>query len=824
MIKQIEDRYRLALVYRWFKANKWKPFPFQLETWEAFLQGRSGLLNAPTGSGKTYALWVPAILELLENQQFDLNKTPKGLHIIWITPLRALAKDIQKALSRFCDHLGLSWQIEIRTGDTPSGQRTRQFQKPPTCLITTPESLHILFSQKKSPLLFKNVRCIVVDEWHELLGTKRGIQTELAISRIKSLSNSTMKVWGISATIGNIEEAAIVLTGNGAKEKPVIVRAQIEKKTRIETIIPEKIERFPWAGHLGLKLLPQILPIIDRSKTTLLFTNTRSQTEFWYRGILNSKPEYAGVMAMHHGSIDHNIRTWVEDALSAGKLKLVVCTSSLDLGVDFSPVETIIQVGGPKGVSRFMQRAGRSGHQPGGLSHIYFVPTHSLELVEGAALKMAEKNQIHENRAPIENSLDVLLQYLVTLSVGTGFDEQDAWKEIKSTFAYRNLTETEWAWALEFITSGGKSLANYSEYSRVQHYNGKYEVLSRKTSLRHRLSIGTIVGDTVLNVRFKSGGFLGTIEESFISSLNLGDIFWFGGRPLEFISQKDMTVYVKKSNRKNGRIPVWGGGRLPLSSKLADLIRQKLENAKRGIFDDLEMKKLRSTLSLQQKWSEIPGNSTLLIEQTNSKNGFHIFVYPFEGRFVHEILSALIAFRIAKLKPITFSIAMNDYGFELLSDQKIPIEEALELDLFSLENLIEDMEECINNAGLAKMKFRDIATISGLIFKGYPGKLISNKHLQSSSSLLYEVFSQYDPSNLLLKQAKEEVITLQLDYLRLVEAMKRINRQEIILKHTEQFTPFAFPIMADGLRQKMTTEKISDQIIRLQKQLEALAE
>lgn len=820
MKNSTKEKYRIKEVYRWFNENNWKPFPFQIQTWNAFLQGKSGLLNAPTGSGKTYALWIPVVMELLELQKFNNNNYPIGLQVIWVTPLRALAKDIQKALSCFCEHLELPWKIEIRTGDTTSSQRARQLQKAPTCLITTPESLHILFSQKKSNQFFKNAKAIIVDEWHELMGTKRGVQTELALAHIKNLSKHPLKIWAISATIGNLEEASKVLLGPMHSEEPIIIKAEIDKKTEIESIIPDKIERFPWAGHLGLKLLPQLIPIIEKSQTTLLFTNTRSQTEIWYRGILNKKPEYAGVMAMHHGSIDNHIRVWVEEALSAGKLKLVVCTSSLDLGVDFSPVETIIQVGGPKGVSRFMQRAGRSGHQPGGLSRIYFVPTHSLELVEGAALRLAEKNNIHESRAPIEGSLDVLVQYLVTLSVGTGFEERETWKEIKSTHAYQHLTEREWSWAIDFITSGGKSLSNYSEYTKVSFHDGKFKVYNRSTSTKHRLSIGTIVGDPVLNIRMNSGGYLGTIEESFISSLNIGDVFWFSGRSLEYVKLKDMTVYVNKSKKKNGRIPAWGGGRLPLSSKLADLIRLKLEQAKNGIYEEIEMIKLKSTLELQQKWSEIPGNTTLLIEKTKSKNGYHIFIYPFEGRFVHEILSALVAFRIAKLKPITFSIAMNDYGFELLSDQDIPIEEALELDLFSMENLMQDMEECINNAGLAKMKFRDIATIAGLIFKGYPGKFISNKHLQSSSSLLFEVFKEYDPNNLLLTQAKEEVITLQLDYQRLVGAIKRINSQEIILKQTERFTPFAFPIMADGLRQKMTTEKISDQIIRIQKQLE----
>jgi ATP-dependent Lhr-like helicase len=817
----IERRYDYELVYQWFRAKQWTPFDYQKNTWGAFLNGRSGLLNAPTGSGKTYALWIPAVLELIHD--LKINKKSSGLKVIWITPLRALAKDIQLALQLFVDENALDWTVEIRTGDTSIAQRNRQIKSSPTCLITTPESLHILFSQAPSTVFFGSVTSIIVDEWHELLSTKRGVQTELALSRIKNLSQNQVKIWGISATIGNLEEALNVLLGENKHANPIIIKAQIQKKTEIETIFPDKIERFPWYGHLGIKLLPKLLPIIDGSRTTLLFTNTRSQTEIWYREILNKKPEYAGVMAMHHGSIDNQIRMWVEEALNEGKLKLVVCTSSLDLGVDFSPVETIIQIGGPKGISRFLQRAGRSGHSPGQVSRIYFVPTHSLELVEGAALKTAEQKNIHESRFPIEKPLDVLVQYLVTLSVGTGFEPHTLFREIKKTSAYKDLTEKEWSWALEFITSGGKSLSNYTEYSKVEVNGNIFSVNSRRTKTRHRLSIGTIVGDPVFNVRFKGGGHLGTIEESFISSLNIGDTFWFGGRPLEFIQLKDMTVFVKKSTRKGGRIPVWGGGRLPLSSKLADLIKEKLDEASHDEYCGPEMEKVKPLLELQKAWSELPGKSKLLIEKINTDNGFHIFIYPFEGRFVHEILSALIAFRISKIKPFSFSIAMNDYGFELLSDQEIPIEEALELDLFSPDHLLDDIEACINSSGLAKMKFRDIATIAGLIFKGYPGKIIPNKHLQSSSGLLFEVFNQYDPDNLLIKQAKEEVITLQLDYKRLIDALNRINGQEIILRYPEKITPFAFPIMADRLRQKLTTEKISDRILRLQRSLEQAA-
>ena len=814
-------KFEFDVINQWFTKKKWKPFDYQKDTWDAFLNGKSGLLNAPTGTGKTYALWVPVVLELLYDIK-NKNQTA-ALRVIWITPLRALAKDLHKALRLFLDETGLDWTVDMRTGDTSITERSRQLRSSPTCLITTPESLHILFSQSQSTTFFNTVSCIIVDEWHELLSTKRGVQTELAISRIRGLSKNKLKIWGISATIDNLNEALKTLTGSEDLSGATIIKAKIKKKTEIETIVPDKIERFPWHGHLGLTLLPKILPIIDRSKTTLLFTNTRSQTELWYRAILNQKPEYAGTMAMHHGSIDGQLRIWVEEALNEGKLKLVVCTSSLDLGVDFRPVETIIQIGGPKGISRFLQRAGRSGHAPGETSKIYFVPTHSLELVEGAALKMAEKKGINESRTPIEKPLDVLVQYLVTLSVGPGFEPISTFKELIKTHAYKNLTETEWKWALEFITTGGQSLSNYSEFSKVEIKDNVFSAQSRRVKTRHRLSIGTIVGDPVLNVRFKSGGYLGTIEESFINSLNIGDVFWFGGRPLEFIQLQDMTVYVKKSNRKGGKIPVWGGGRLPLSSRLSDLIKEKLDEAANDEYYETEMQKVRPLLELQKKWSELPGKMKLLIEKIKTDNGFHIFMYPFEGRFVHEIMSALIAYRISRIRPFTFSIAMNDYGFELLSDQEIPIEDALELDLFSLDHLMEDIESCINHSGLAKMKFRDIATISGLIFKGYPGKVVSNKHLQSSSSLLYEVFNQYDPANLLIQQAKEEVITLELDYKRLIDTLVRINGQEIVLRYPEEITPFAFPIMVDRLRQKLTTEKITDRILKLQRALEEAA-
>ena len=369
----------------WVHSRGWELFDFQRRTWLAYLEGRSGLLNAPTGSGKTYALWIPAALESL--REGDFGEAKPELQILWVTPLRALAKDLQSAMQSFCDEIDLRWTVGLRTGDTPTNERQKQKKTAPQALVITPESIHVLLSQSDYPNYLKNIRAIVVDEWHELIGTKRGVATELAISRIKKLTDHTVKVWGISATIGNLPQAKRVLLGEDLNRQAVTIKANIDKKIVVESILPDEVERFPWSGYLGTKLIDKVLPIIRESNTTLLFTNTRSQTELWYQAILNEAPDLAGIMAMHHGSMDQNIRLWVEDALHAGKLKLVVCTSSLDLGVDFRPVDTVIQIGGPKGVSRFQQRAGRSGHGPGEVSRIYFVPTHSLELIEGAALR-----------------------------------------------------------------------------------------------------------------------------------------------------------------------------------------------------------------------------------------------------------------------------------------------------------------------------------------------------------------------------------------------------------------------------------------------------
>ncbi|MDN5200743.1 ligase-associated DNA damage response DEXH box helicase [Fulvivirgaceae bacterium BMA10] len=810
----------IAIGSKWFEERGWSPFKFQKDTWKAYLNNQCGLVNAPTGSGKTYSLAIPILLEFLRNTSFLEKKKGNGLQAIWITPIRALTKEIQQATQKACHDLGIDWNVAIRTGDTPTSERTQQKKQVPEFLITTPESMHLLLAQKDHPNIFKDLKAVVADEWHELLGTKRGVQVELALSRLKTLC-SNLKVWGISATVGNMDEALQVLLGSDYNSQNVcIIRSGIKKKIEVVSVMPDVIEKFPWGGHLGIKLLEKVIPIIHKSKSTLIFTNTRSQCEIWYQRILEAEPELAGVLAMHHGSINKDLRDWVEMALHSEKLKAVVCTSSLDLGVDFRPVETIIQIGGAKGVSRFMQRAGRSGHQPGAKSKIYFVPTHSLELIEAAALRHAIKVENLEDRIPFIRSFDVLIQYLVTLAVGGGFKSEQILPEIRSTFCYASISDDEWYWVLNFITSGGNVLEAYDEFKKVEIEKGIYKVTDRRTAMRHRLSMGTIVGDVMMEVKYLSGGRIGSIEEWFIASMQPGDVFWFAGRCLELYQVKSMSAIVKKTKPRKGKIPSWQGGKMPLSSELAEELRLKLSESLSDKAKDVELKKVRPLLEMQKERSHVPMEDEFLIEYITTKEGHHLFVYPFEGRNVHEGMAALLGYRISEIKAMSFSIAMNDYGFELLADEEIPIEEVLELDAFSLDNLLLDIQASINTNEMGRRRFRDIATIAGLVFRGFPGKAITGRHLQSSSQLFYDVYLEYEPDNLLFKQAMEEVLEFQLQETRMRKALDRINHQKIVLKYPEKPTPFAFPIMVERIREKFSYEKLEDRIKRMTLKLE----
>lgn len=820
---QLHQTKGYQVINQWLQRRGFTAFAFQEESWEEISNGKSGLVNAPTGCGKTYSVFLGALIQFInEHPEQYLQLKNNGLQLLWITPLRALAKDIGRAMEEVITELGLPWKIGIRNGDTDTAERLKQKKNMPEVLIITPESLHLLLAQKKHPEIFSHLRIIAVDEWHEILGSKRGVQVELAVSRMvhcQASGNQPACVWGISATIGNLTEAKDVLLAP-LQQAGVIIRAAIYKQIVVESILPDEIEKYPWAGHLGIKLAEKLIPIIEQNRTTLIFINTRGMSETWYQTLLNVAPQLAGAIALHHGSIEQELRLWVEEALHTEKLKAVVCTSSLDLGVDFRPVDTVVQVGSPKGIARFLQRAGRSGHRPGEISKIYFLPTHSLELLEVAALKTAIDEMAIENREPLLLCFDVLLQYLCTLAIGEGFEQAALFREIKSTHCFSDITETEWQEILLHLTIGGKALQQYDEYRKVEVVNGLYIIQNRRIAFRHRMHIGTIVSDAMLKVKLMNGGYVGVIEEWFISRLEPGDVFTLAGRNLELVMIKDMQVMVRKSNSKKTIVPSWMGGRMSLTANLGRILRETFNKALVAE-DNIELQSLHGLFELQQQLSHIPRDNELLIEQLEDKNGFHLLVYPFEGRQVHEALSAILAYRIGQITPITFSISMNDYGFELLSDQPVPVDDSNVRELFSTDHLLNDIQKSVNNAEMAKRKFRDIAVIGGLIFQGMPGEKKKARHLQSSASLLFKVFDEYDPNNILLKQAYQEVLLQQMDEVRLRLAMQRIGQSKIVLTFPEKLTPLSFPIIVDGLnRNHYSSEKLEDRVRKMQQQLE----
>jgi ATP-dependent Lhr-like helicase len=525
--------------------------------------------------------------------------------------------------------------------------------------------------------------------------------------------------------------------------------------------------------------------------------------------------------------------------LKSGELKAVVCTSSLDLGVDFLPVERVLQIGSPKGVARLLQRAGRSGHAPGRPSRITLVPTHSIEMVEGAAARAAIAAGHIESRSSPEQPLDVLVQHLVTVALGGGFVPEALYDEVRSTAAYAALSRESWQWCLDFVSQGGASLAAYPDYRRaVPDAEGVWRVPDARLARRHRMNIGTIVSDASLSVQFLGGAKIGSVEEGFVARMKPGDCFLFGGRLLELVRIHDMTAWVRRASGKRSAVPRWNGGRMPLSSTLADAVVQQLALADQGRYETPELQCVRPLLEIQQRWSALPTPDTLLAEVLKSREGWHLFLYPFAGRPVHLGLANLIAWRVAQHQPRTFSIAVNDYGFELLSATEVDWPALLPQVLVAGHDseaqdaiahddertaLLHEVLASLNATELARRRFREIARVSGLIFQGYPGEKRSNKQLQASASLFYEVFRKYDPANRLLRQAEAELLAQELEIGRLRASLARMRAQRLVLRPLAKPTPFAFPLMVERFREKLSNENVAERIARMVQQFESAA-
>ena len=790
-----------------FGQRGWPVFEFQREAWQAYADGRSGLIHAPTGSGKTLAAWGGPLLE-------SVGATPGVLSYLWITPLRALAVDTAANLNRAVADLGLDWEVALRTGDTRSAQRARLQKTPPPALVTTPESLALMLSYADSARRLGRLRAVIVDEWHELLGSKRGVLLELGLARLRAL-NPGLKLWGLSATLGNVEQAMQVLLG--PQRQGTLIAGDLKRQIEIDALLPAEIERFPQAGRTGLNQLSGVLRAVNQAQSTLLFTNTRSQAELWFQAIQSVVP-WPEAVFLHHGSIDREQRLAAEAAVREGRARCIVATSSLDLGVDFSPVDQIIQIGSPKGIARLIQRAGRSGHRPGEISRLLCVPTHALEILEIAAAKRQVERRRIEARSPLAGSLDVAAQHLVSCALGGGFEAESMRAELCDSHAYRDLNDTQWQWLLDFITRGGPALKAYPGFQRVVEQNGVYRVTDRRIAAMHRMSVGTISADGHLQVRFTKGGWLGQIEERFLTRLKPGEHFIFAGRLLRLERIRDMIAYVRLGKAGRPSVPRWAGGRLPLSTLLADAMLE-LFAASAGQLPD-ELRAIEALLAHQALQSGLPGPDRLLVEQTESRDGAHLFLYPFAGRLVHEGLAALLAWRLAQDSPRSFSITVNDYGIELVSDERLELNEMLLRRVLSSDHLDHDILASLNAAEMAKQRFRDIARVAGLVFQGYPGRQKRARQLQASSGLMFDMLTEHDPDNLLLRQARIEVLEAEMELSRLRGTLERVARQKIVIQQTKRLTPLAFPLWADRLRGQLSTEDFKVRVERMLNRLE----
>ncbi len=822
----------------WFARRGWAPFDFQRQVWSAMAGGHGGLLHATTGAGKTYAVALGALARAAALGVPNDGRAAPPLGVLWITPMRALAADTQRTLALPLADLAPAWTLGLRSGDTSSAERARQDRRLPTLLVSTPESVTLLLTRPDAAERLGGVHTVIVDEWHELVGNKRGVQLQLLQARLARW-NPRLLVWGLSATLGNLDSALAMLQGPQppGDAPPLLVRGRIDKALHIDTLLPANPGRFSWAGHLGAQMQQPVVDEIARTDAeggcTLVFTNVRSQAEAWYQMLLAARPDWAGQIALHHGSLDKTVRQWVEAGLKAGTLKAVVATSSLDLGVDFLPVSRVLQIGSAKGVARLLQRAGRSGHQPGRPSRITLVPTNTLELIEAVAARRAVAAGRVEPRHAPEQPLDVLVQHLVSMALGGGFRPDVLFDEVRRAWSYRALPRETFQWALDFVQRGGDSLSAYPEYHRVVEVDGICTVPDRGIAMRHRLQVGTIVGESAMLVKWWSragmgGGTLGQVEESFIARLNKGDCFVFGGRVLEYVRTQDMAAYVRKASGRRGVVPSWSGGKLALSSELADTTLAVLTGLAPdgaegdGSTDEPELQAAAPMLAAQRRLSRLPAPGALLLETYRSREGWHLFAYPFAGRQVHLGLASLLGWRLSRQRPNTFSISVNDYGFELLAAEEVDLAPVLDHSVFAAGGtLLHDVLASLNSSELARRRFREIARVAGLVFSGYPGAPKSSKQLQASSGLFFDVFRQYDPANRLLGQADAEVLAQELNLQQLDQCLARLRAQTIEEVTLAAPSPFALALMVERFREQLSTEKLADRLARIVADAEA---
>ncbi|MBC9177549.1 ligase-associated DNA damage response DEXH box helicase [Roseomonas ludipueritiae] len=767
----------------WFAARGWRPRPHQMEMLAAAEAGESALLIAPTGGGKTLAGFLPSLIQL--------HREPRpGLHTLYVSPLKALAVDIARNLTIPAEEMGLDLRIETRTGDTPANRRARQRQDPPQILLTTPESLTLLLSLPDAGDIFGNLACVVIDEIHALAGTKRGDQLALCLSRLSTLAPGLRRV-GLSATVAHPKALAAWCARDADPESVRLVRAAGGAAPEIGTILPAG--RLPWGGHMGLSTMPEVYQRLREAGVSIIFTNTRAQSELCFQALWRLNEDNLPI-ALHHGSLTVEQRRKVEAAMAAGKLRAVVATASLDLGIDWGAVDQVIQVGAPKGVARLLQRVGRANHRMDEPSRAALVPANRFEVIEcRAAIEAVAEGEV-DGDPPRPGGLDVLAQHILAMACHAPFFPDDLYAEVKGAAAYATLSRRDFDDTLRFVEDGGYALSGYERFRRLfRDYEGRVHVRGPQVARQLRMNLGTIVETPLLKVRMRGGPILGEVEEWFVSTLEPGDNFIFAGQVLRYERLDPMTVIVSRGGEGEPRVPAYAGSKLPLSTSLALRVREILSNPRHW---KALPEPVRDWLAMQRKRSELPPLEGLLVEVFPRGNRWFLVAYCFEGRLAHQTLGMLVTRRMERMGLGPLGFLGTDYVMAVWSAfEPTDVEHLFEEDLLG-----EELEEWIAESSMLRRTFRNIATIAGLLEKNHPGQEKSGRQMSMSADLIYDVLRKHEPDHILLRATRAEAAFGLTDVARIGSLLERA-RGRIRVRRLDRVSPLAVPALIEEGRE-----------------------
>ena len=784
----------------WFQAKGWSAYPHQLQMIEQIESGKSILLIAPTGAGKTLSGFLPSLI--------DLAETPhQGLHTLYLSPIKALAVDIARNLDTPISEMGLPITVETRTGDTPQAKRNRQRTTPPNMLMTTPESLELMLSWPDADRLFGSVKMIIIDEIHALAGTKRGDLLSLSLAALRKLAPHSLSI-GLSATVANPDRFTPWLDAD--QSRVAVLKPDLSKAIEL-SILDTEAERLPWSGHGGLYAAKDIYTLITTHRPCLVFVNTRAQAEMlfqalWVHNDLTLK------IGLHHGSLEVGLRRKTEAAMARGELDAVVATSSLDLGIDWADIELVIQVGAPKGTSRLMQRIGRAGHRLDAPSRALIVPANRFEVLESLAAKINVEERILDDLPEHDGGLDVLAQHIVGRAVAGPFDADSLFDQVRSAAHYRRLSRESFDRALDFVATGGYALGHYSQFQRiVQGVDGLWRLTSRRVATRWKMNVGTIVETDTIKVRLKGGPVLGEIEDYFVQGLSAGDTFIFAGRVLEFAGMKANQALARPGRTGEPKIPAYAGGRLPLSPGLAQRVRQLLNDP--AIHRFLPPM-VQEWLSIQKWVSDLPAEDKLLVE-TFPRGGKHYMVaYCFAGRNAHQTLGMLLTRRMERQGIGPLGFVATDYAIAVWSRHQVTTPDSL----FTTDILGDDLEEWMAESSMLKRSFRQVAIISGLIDKNSPGTEKTGKQVTINSDLIYDVLRQHQPDHLLLEATRADAARGMTDIKRLSDLLSDYAGH-ITHRSLQRVSPLSVPLLLEVGRESVTASAVDELLSELEDEL-----